>query len=67
MNQFIRFWCLSHISIVILLTCMHGYLVGIEQVFSYPYEIGTRGLLNWGKRHLDHQNWEELILDGHFK
>ena len=30
-------------------------------------EFGTRGLLNLGKKHLDHQNWEELTLDRHFK
>ena len=30
--------------------------------FSYRSEIGTRGLLNLVKKHLDHQNWKKLIL-----
>ena len=37
------------------------------QGFSYCSEIRTRGLLILGKKHLGHQNWEELILDCHFK
>ena len=36
------------------LVCLQG--------FSYHSEDGTRGLLNLGKKHLDHQNWEKLIL-----
>ena len=36
------------------------------QGFSYRSEIGTRALLNLGKKQLDHQNWEKLKLDIHF-
>ena len=32
-----------------------------KQGFSYLSEVGTRGLLNLGKKHLDHQNWETLM------
>ena len=45
----------------------HTYCIGYQQGFSYHSEIRTRDLLNLGKKHLDHQNWEELILDCHFK
>ena len=38
-----------------------------QQGFSYSSEIRTRDLLNLGKKHLDHQNWEEMILDCHLK
>ena len=31
------------------------------QGFSYLSEVGARGLLNLGKKHLDHQNWENLM------
>ena len=43
--------------------CVISYLNHVHQGFSYRSEIRTRGLLNLGKKHLDHQNWEELILD----
>ena len=29
---------------------------------SYHSEVGARGLLNLGKKHLDHQNWDNLII-----
>ena len=29
--------------------------------FSYISEVGARGLLNLGKKHLDPQNWEYLM------
>ena len=39
--------------------------------FSDLSEVGARGLLNLGKKHFDHQNWENLRrlkeLDRHFK
>ena len=31
------------------------------QGFSYLSEVGARGLLNLAKKHLDHQNWENLL------
>ena len=31
------------------------------QVFSYHSEVRARGLVNLGKKHLDHQNWENLM------
>ena len=31
------------------------------QGLSYLSEVGARGLLNLGKKHLDHQNWENLM------
>ena len=31
------------------------------QGFSYLSEVGARGLLNFGEKHLDHQNWENLM------
>ena len=37
-------------------------------VGSLLSKIGTiLNLLDLGKKHLDHRNWEELILDHHFK
>ena len=38
-----------------------GMLKYIVQGFSYLSEVGTRGLLNLGKKHLDHRNWESLM------
>ena len=35
--------------------------------FSYSSEIRTRDLFILGRKLLDHQNREELILDRHFK
>ena len=29
--------------------------------FSYLSKVRARGLLNLGKKHLDHQNWENLM------
>ena len=34
---------------------------GPNQGFSYLSEVGTRGLLNLGKKHLDHQYWKNLM------
>ena len=31
------------------------------QGFYYFSEVGARGLLNFGKKHLDHQNRENLM------
>ena len=31
------------------------------QGFSYLSEVGTRGLLNSGKKYLDHRNWENWM------
>ena len=36
--------------------------IKVLQGFSYRSEVGTWGLLNLGKKHLDHQNWGKLIL-----
>ena len=32
-----------------------------SQGFSYLSEVRARGLLNLGEKHLDHQNWENLM------
>ena len=34
----------------------------LNQGFSYLSKVETRGLLNLGKKHLDHQNWENLMM-----
>ena len=34
--------------------------VSVVQGFFYISEVGTRGLLNLGKKHLDQQSWENL-------
>ena len=31
------------------------------QGLSYLSEVGARGLLRLGKKHLDHQNWKKLM------
>ena len=36
-------------------------IYGNKQRFSNLSEVGASGLLNLGKRHLGHQNWEILI------
>ena len=43
------------------------YLLKLGPGISLPSEVGTRGLLKRGKKHLDHQNGEKLILVRHFK
>ena len=37
------------------------FIIKIFQGFSYLSEVGARGLLNLGKKHLDHRNWENLM------
>ena len=39
-------------------TCKYGRR---HQGFSYLSDVGARGLLNLGKYHLSHQNWENQI------
>ena len=40
---------------------VHEPHVATLQEFSYLSEVGDRGLLILGKKHLDHQNWENLM------
>ena len=42
--------------------------LGLYQGFSYLSEVGTWGLLNFGKKHLDHQSWKnDDELDCNYK
>ena len=57
----IHHWFLKPSSSILILL-----LPTVKQVSIRDFEIGTRGLLNLGEKHLDHQKWEELILDRRF-
>ena len=37
------------------------YKIIVIQGFSNLSEVGARGLLKLGKKHLGHQNWENLM------
>ena len=43
------------------LKVMLSQLLNKLQGFSYLSEVEARGLLNLGKKHLDHQNWENFM------
>ena len=52
--------CVCVCSTVAILMNIFGFRKK-NQGFSYLSEVGAWGLLNLGKKHLDHQNWEHLM------